>query len=89
MVSGVGLGWVVSEVVLSGLPNQIEVALLDAVLDPMVAHVDRFASSDLSGALGNAAGGIIIVSDCCWPLWVTEISEGLPVHFSVLGVEVQ
>ena len=61
-------------------------ALLDAILDPMVAHVDGFAAADLGGAIGNFPSRVVVVDEKGGALRVTKIFKSLAVNFSVLCV---
>ena len=81
-----GLGGKISEIVFPGPPDSLEVALFNSILDPVVAHVDGFAATDLGGTVGNTPRGFIVVGECRGGLRVTEISERLAVDFSILCI---
>ena len=63
MVDWVGLGRVVGEVQGAGCPLDFEVAVLNAVLNPVIAHCDGFASLDLCGAICEVASCRVVVGD--------------------------
>ena len=58
-----GFRWVVGQVVWVGFPLGFEVALLNAILNPVVAHVNCFATTDFGGAVGDLAGRSVVVGD--------------------------
>jgi hypothetical protein len=67
---------------------ELEVAGVDAILDPVVAHIDGFAAADLCRLFSDAPSRIVVVDECSRRLRVAEVFKGLAVHFSVLGVDV-
>ena len=61
-------GWVVlckivGKVGGSFIPVDAEVVLLDAVLDPEVAHVHRFGALGLERTIGNAVSSAVVGFD--------------------------
>ena len=73
-----GLGKVVGEVRPAGLPGDDELALGDAVPDPVEAHVNCFGLPDLGSAVGDAAGGRVVGYDRRGRLRVAEVGEDGP-----------
>lgn len=84
-------GEVVGTVVFTGSPMYVELALAQAVLEPVVAHVDGFGSLHAHGSMKDAMGGGIVGFEWCaarW-LWVTHFLEGSANGNRFLGVEKQ
>lgn len=73
MVGGcVVFGVVVSVVVGAGLPIDVVMALLDAVADPVVAHVNCTGTLLPDGVVGDADGGGVVGLYGCGGLWVAH-----------------
>ena len=89
MVYWVGLGRVVGEVQGAGCPLDFEVAFLNAILNPVIAHPDGFASLDLCGAICEVASGRVVVGDERGTLGMAKIGESLAVNSGVLSVHVE
>jgi hypothetical protein len=71
---GVVLGEVVGEIVDAALPMHVELALADAVADPIKAHIDGFGSLLLNCVVGNTHGAFVVSLDSCDWLGVAEFS---------------
>lgn len=89
MMDRVSFGGEVSEIEFARRPTEYEVALLDAVLNPMIAHGDSLGTTDFRCGVGDCSGCCIVEGDCCRELKVTEVVKGLSYHFAVAGVEVK
>ena len=81
-----GFGGEISQVGSSGSPFEDEMTQFDAVLDPVVPHVDGLASFDLGGTMGNIACWFVIVGNDCWKLGMTKVGQGLAVDSGVLRI---
>ncbi len=82
----VSFGWEVGEVGCSGSPLECEMSHFYAILNPVIAHVDRFTALDLCCTIGDAASWRVVVGDNSWLLGMTEVGEGLTVNRGVLTV---
>jgi hypothetical protein len=82
----VGLGGEISEIEFSGSPFGLEVPLSNSVLDPVIAHVNGFAAADFGGAISDATGGFIIISESSSSLRMAEIPKSLAIDFGILGI---
>ncbi len=60
----------ISEIVGAATPNDVELALSNAVADPMPAHVDGLATLLLDGIVGQADGACIVAENGGGRLWV-------------------
>jgi hypothetical protein len=77
MDGGMMLGEVVSKVFASGFPEDVELALEDAVADPVVSHVHVAGFVLLDGIVGETGcGGVIGLNRCSW-LRIPHVLEGL------------
>ena len=61
----VGLGEEVGEVRCTGLPFDAELALVDAVADPVEAHVDGFGALDVDCVCGKPDCTLVVARDGC------------------------
>ena len=59
-------GWEVREVFRSRGPFKFEMAHVDAVLDPVISHVNRLAAFNFSGTVGDSASWRVIIGDDSW-----------------------
>jgi hypothetical protein len=88
VIDRVGLRDIVGEIVGAGLPVSDELALLNnPVLDPMVTYVDCFTLADLSGAVGNSACRLIVISELGGSLRMTQVTESLTIYLGVLTIQ--
>ena len=69
------LGNVVSDVVRSRAPIDDELALADAVADPVKTHVNGLGSLLFDLTVGKADGSLVINLDGGWRLEVTQFLE--------------
>jgi hypothetical protein len=54
------LGKIVGKVELSGSPEEIELALADAILHPPIAHVERLGELLAHFGVEDALGGVVV-----------------------------
>ena len=80
-------GEIVSEVVAAAAPVNIEVALLDAVLDPVEAHVDCLGATLLHGLVGDSGCTRVVSLHRSGALWVTHVDECGTKGGSIFAVE--
>jgi hypothetical protein len=73
MRRGVVLCKVVTQVFVSGGPANVLCSLLDAVLDPVVAHVHSLGPFLENGFVCNAISGGIVGFELCSILWVAHL----------------
>ena len=81
-----GFGGEIGQVGSAGSPFEDEMAQFDAVLDPVVPHVDGLATFYLGGTMSNIACWLVIVGNDCWKLGVTQVGEGLAIDSGVLSI---
>ena len=75
MVNRMVLRIEVTKVCCSWGPEDMELFLVHAVLDPVEAHVDGFGSYLFAGAVSNSdCGGIVYLDRCGW-LWMAHFVE--------------
>ena len=67
------LGEEISEVLLAGVPEHVEVSLSDAVSDPVVPHGDGLGASLLHGVGGNSLCTFVVSNDGCCTLGVADV----------------
>ena len=60
MCGGVGFGEVVGKVGVSSFPKYDELALLDAILNPVESHADGFGVALLESLFGNINSGSVV-----------------------------
>jgi hypothetical protein len=78
---------VVSQVGGSAFPVDKELALADAVADPIEAHVNGFGALLLDSVIGNAHGTFIVSLDGCGGLGVAKLCKGGEQHGGILSIE--
>jgi hypothetical protein len=83
----VGLGEVVGEVVLARVPADGEVALADALADPVPPHVHGLGSADLDSGVGDPDGAPVIADDWSNCLWEAQIGKCVADALCVYCVE--
>ncbi len=77
---------VVSQIVSAAAPVDKELALGDAVSDPVEAHVDGFGAALFDGVVGNARGtGVVGLDGSGW-LWMSHPGESGPEPGTIFGV---
>ena len=59
-------GEVVSQVQVAALPVDLELALLNAVLDPVEPHVHYLRASDFGSSVCKSVGGGVVGCNPCW-----------------------
>jgi hypothetical protein len=64
-----------------------ELALADAVADPIEANVDGFGAPLFDGIIGNACSTFIVSLDGCGWLGVAKLSKGGAQHVCILSIE--
>ena len=70
------LGEVVSMVGFSWAPDNLVLALFDAVLEPVKAHVDGLGTL-FDGAIEDSLSTFVVCANWCGGLWVAQVDEGL------------
>jgi hypothetical protein len=77
---------VVSQIVSAAAPVDKELALGDAVSDPVEAHVDGFGAALFDGVVGNARGtGVVGLDGSGW-LGMSHLGEGGPEPGTIFGI---
>jgi hypothetical protein len=72
---GMVLGKVVGDIVFTGTPMNYELALLDSVADPVIAHVYSFGATLFDRFIGDASCACIVGLDWCGSLWMAHFLE--------------
>ena len=67
---------IVSQICFSFGPIDLELALGNAVSEPVEAHVDGFGSVLLDGVVENTIDGAVVSSDRGRGLFVSQFNEG-------------
>ena len=67
-------------------PMDEEMALADAVSDPIEAHVHGFGSSLFDGVVADAGGAGVVGLDGSGWLWVMHVFEDGSEHGCLLGI---
>ncbi len=75
---GQGLGEKVSEILSTGYEDNAELALIDAIKQPMEPHVQRFSHLWTYGSIGQADGDLVVAKNHGRGLGVTEVREDCP-----------
>jgi hypothetical protein len=76
----------VSQIVSAAAPVDKELALGDAVSDPVEAHVGGFGAALFYSVVGNARGtGVAGLDGSGW-LWMSHLGEGSPEPGTIFGV---
>ena len=75
MTGGMVFGMVVAKILGSGAPVDNELALPDAVFEPIEAHVDGFRALLLDGVVCKTCGGGVVCLDGCGGLRVSKFFE--------------
>ena len=70
------LGEVIGVVESPFFPVNVELALPDAVPDPIEAHIDGFGATLLDGVVGDAGCGAVVGDNGCGWLWVPKFGKG-------------
>jgi hypothetical protein len=83
------LGKIVRKVIYSRLPEDVELALLYPVLDPVVTHVNGLGPTDLCSPIGDVRGSSVVRDDRSGSLAVTEILKCANETSTVLSVKKQ
>ena len=78
---------VVGQVGGSAFPVDDELALADAVADPVEAQVNGFGALLLDGVIGDAHSTFIVSLDGCGWLGVAKLSKGGAQHGCILSIE--
>ena len=78
---------IVTQVLATGAPVDIEVAKAHTLPDPMVAHHDGLGAALLDTVRCNALGTFIVRLERGGSLWVSQVMKGLPQWFSFLAIE--
>ena len=86
MGRGMVLGEVVATVVTALAPEDEKLALMDAILDPVKAHIHGFRFSLAHGAVGNSGGTGIVGLDGGGRLWIAHFFKGSTEVDSVTGI---
>ena len=68
---------IIGHVVFAWAPMDAELALLDAVLDPIEAHVEGFGALLVDSIVGDAVSCEVVGDDGSRGLWVAHILEAL------------
>jgi len=86
----VGGGMVLRKVVGSigdaGLPEDVELALVGPVAEPIESHVDRFGASLFYSVIGNAAGSVVVSLDRRGWLGMAQFVQGNANGADVLSI---
>lgn len=80
------LGVVVAKVVAARTPVYQELALVDAVLDPVETHVHGLGLALAYGAVGDASGANIVYLNVGGRLWMTNFDEGGAECDTIVGI---
>ena len=87
MCGGVGFGEVVRKVGVSSFPKDDELALLDAILNPVESHDDGFGAALLEIHVGNtSSGSVFSVKGGGW-LFLYHFFKGSTEDGAILGIE--
>ena len=86
VAGGVVLGKVVGQVVSSAAPVDEELALVDAVSDPVKAHVNGFGAALLHCVVGDPGGAGVICLDGSGLLRMAHAVESGSKHCAVLSI---
>lgn len=87
MRRGVMFGVVIGHVGTTRGPNDAVLVLVDAILDPVVAHVDGTGSLLLDSIVGDTDGCGVVGVDECGCLGVAHVEEGLSNDNAFFGVD--
>ena len=85
MLHGVGLREEIGVVVDAGLPFDAEVALFDAIADPVVAQVDGLGAFFLDRVESKSNGALVVACDERGWLFVSQLSESLAKGFRLFS----
>jgi hypothetical protein len=77
---------VVSQIVSAAAPVDKELAMGDAVSDPVEAHVDGFGAALFYSVVGNARCTGVVGLDWSGWLWMSHLSEGGPEPGTIFGI---
>ena len=80
-------GEVVRSIVICFTPVDAEVALADAVTDPVEAHIDGFGAALLDNVIGDACCGIVVGINYCWRLRVLKCKKSCSDGGSLFAIE--
>jgi len=83
---GVVLRKVVGSIGDAGSPEDVELALVGPVAEPIESHVDRFGASLFDSVIGNTAGGAVVSLDWCGGLGMSQFIQGDVYGANVLSV---
>jgi len=83
------LGVVIGKIISALLPVDAELALANAVTDPVETHINRFGAALLDGVIDETIGTSIVRLDRRGWLGVAHFDEGSPDLASVLAIEVK
>ena len=75
MGNGVMLRMIIGPVEAAFAPEDVELALADAVAKPIVPHVNGLGPFLLHGVVGDADGGAVVRDDGSWRLGVAKFLE--------------
>ena len=73
-------------IIASPPPINQEVTLLDAIADPVKAHVNGFGPPLLDGGIGDACGTCVVSLDGRCHLWVAHFFQGRAEHGCIFCV---
>jgi hypothetical protein len=85
--AGVVLCKVVTQVCVSGGPADVELSLLNAVLDPVIAHVHNLGSFLENGFVCNAIIGGIVCFELCSILGVAHLFQCFAGDSASFGID--
>jgi hypothetical protein len=86
MLSWVMFGIVICAIAGSAAPVDMELALSDAVADPVVSHIHRLRPALFDAVVGDATGGTIVGDERCGRLRVPKFVEGDPLRDGLFSV---
>ena len=89
MAGWVMLGEVISKVRGCSLPVDSELSLLDAISDPVEAHVHGSGSSEFASLVGNLMCSCVVSGERCWLLWMSHFVEDGADDSAFFGIEEQ
>ena len=80
------LGEVVSMVGFSWAPDNLVLALFDAVLEPVNSHVNGFGMALFDGAIEDPLSTFVVCANWCGGLWGAQVNKGLADWAELLGI---
>ena len=77
---------IIGQVCVSRFPEDVEVALVYSVTDPIVPHVDCLGAALFDGVVGQANGAEVVDLYGCGALGMSHFGKCGPEGFGILGV---